>query len=88
MIPSSKHGVKSNSLSVETGPHPSRWPWSVVLHVAIDNAKSNGTDASQGRVGRVREAEIRNEYLMSLGVNSLIIEADYKPSDSSDVQRR
>lgn len=26
-IPSSKHGVKSNSLSVETGPHPSRWPW-------------------------------------------------------------
>ena len=24
MIPSSKHGVKSNSLNVETGPHPSR----------------------------------------------------------------
>ena len=27
MIPSSKHGVKSNSLSAETGPHPSRGPW-------------------------------------------------------------
>jgi hypothetical protein len=46
MIPSSKQGVKSNSLNVETGPHPSRWPWWVVLHVAIYKATNNGADAS------------------------------------------
>jgi hypothetical protein len=48
MISSSKHGVKSNPLSVETGPGPSRQPWSVVPHVAIDGATGNGTDTSQG----------------------------------------
>ena len=47
-IPSSKHGVKSNSLRAETGPHPSRWPWYAVLHVAIDDMTSNGADASLG----------------------------------------
>ena len=48
MISSSKHGVKSNPLSVETGPDPSRQSWSVVPHAAIDGAADNGTYASQG----------------------------------------
>ena len=48
MIPSSKHGVKSNFLRVETGPHPSWWRWKAVLHVATMNATNNDGGASQG----------------------------------------
>jgi hypothetical protein len=44
MGPSSQHGVRSTSLGVETGPHSSRLPWLVVLHVGHVHHEHGGVD--------------------------------------------